>query len=526
MNPKWRVILRKLIYVVLAIPLIAVMYPISNPSTIRQEGDETGKTGSAGGKLARMRAEQGLTQASLGEVDPASETVRLASLGLSNVAVSQLWLRADELKKRENWDGLANVLDQIAKFQPNFESVWRFQAWNMSYNVSAEFDDYKDRYYWVKKGIRYLYRGMSFNRDSIRLIWDTGWFVSHKIGRSDERKQFRRMFRNDVDFHGELAERENFDNWLEGKKWFEKAQQKYLSGVSLKGMSPLTFNVDVAMAQINYSDNQNEDGVFGQASRQNWELAAAELYEPNSPLLNGRQSFGEMEIPSSYGFSVRMNDLEPFMSEHSKLREELYALSPQGVTQLTEEARSKLTAQEREMLDTPADQRKQELYYVYDQLENKMRLEPKLLAEKIAAIEPSKAFDARRLGARLAWLDERISAIGGYRAIVNYDFWRARCRMERTEDADNAHRLVYEGGRKMENADTIGAQKDYEEGILLWKKVLDEHASLIDDRRTGDEILGMIRQYRRILDQNEQPFPKPFPLQMIIDKHDVDQEFR
>ena len=517
MNQKWRVLFRKLVYVALAIPLIAMMYPLSNPATTRDPG----------GKLARIRSEQNLSQANLGEIDPASETVRLASLGLSNVAVSQLWLRAEEMKKHENWDALASILDQIAKFQPNFESVWRFQAWNMSYNVSAEFDDYKDRYYWVKKGIRYLYKGMTFNRDSIRLMWDTGWFVSHKIGRSDERKQFRRLFRHDVDFHGDVAETDSFDNWLEGKKWFEKAQLKYLGGVSLKGMSPLTFNVDVAMAQINYSDNQNEDGVFGQASRQNWELASAELYEENSALLgNNRQSFGEMEIPTSYGFSIRMNELEPFREERRQRYQELFDLRPETRNELTESVRSTLSEAQRALLDVPKYERKPENFYVYEELDRLFEFEPKAVAEAVIAKAPEHAVEARRLATRVAWLDERISALNSYRTIVNYDFWRARCRMERTEDADNAHRLVFDGTKKMESADTVGAQKDFEEGIVLWKKVLDAHPDLVDDRRTGDEILGMIRLYRRILDQNEQPFPKPFPLQMVIDKHDVNQEFK
>ena len=43
--------------------------------------------------------------------------------------------------------------------QPNFVSVWVFQGWNLSYNVSVEFDDYHDRYRWVIKGIDFLKRG-------------------------------------------------------------------------------------------------------------------------------------------------------------------------------------------------------------------------------------------------------------------------------------------------------------------------------------------------------------------------------
>ena len=72
---------------------------------------------------------------------------------------------------------------------------------NMSYNTSVEFDDYRERYRWVIKGIDYLIKGIEYNQTEPRLQWETGWTISQKIGRSDEHKYYRRLFKADDEFH-------------------------------------------------------------------------------------------------------------------------------------------------------------------------------------------------------------------------------------------------------------------------------------------------------------------------------------
>ena len=75
----------------------------------------------------RLRTEAQLSQADLGEIDPTSETMRLATLGLKNIAVTLLWDRANFYKKVEDWTNLSAVLEQMTKLQPNFYSVWDFR---------------------------------------------------------------------------------------------------------------------------------------------------------------------------------------------------------------------------------------------------------------------------------------------------------------------------------------------------------------------------------------------------------------
>ena len=165
-----------------------------------------------------------LSQADLGEIDPASETIKLATLGMRGVAANILWEKANDYKKEEDWTNLSATLEQITKLQPNFVNVWIYQAWNLSYNISVEFDDYRDRYRWVIRGIDFLKEGTQYNRDEPRLLLGLGWMIAQKIGKADEHMQFRQLFQEDDDFNGSrpVAQR---DNWLVGREWLLKAEQ-------------------------------------------------------------------------------------------------------------------------------------------------------------------------------------------------------------------------------------------------------------------------------------------------------------
>ena len=63
---------------------------------------------------------------------------------MRGVAANILWKKANDCKMKKDWTNLSATLKQITKVEPNFIGTWRFQAWNLSYNVSAAFDDYHD----------------------------------------------------------------------------------------------------------------------------------------------------------------------------------------------------------------------------------------------------------------------------------------------------------------------------------------------------------------------------------------------
>jgi hypothetical protein len=130
MNQRQRFI-RKIVYVCIIAALLLPLSWLSQPET----------TEAKGGRLAQMRSEYRLGQAQLGEIDPASETIKLATLGMRGVAANILWNKSHEYNKNEDWVNLAATLEQIARLQPNFVSVWIYQGWNLSYNISVQFDD-------------------------------------------------------------------------------------------------------------------------------------------------------------------------------------------------------------------------------------------------------------------------------------------------------------------------------------------------------------------------------------------------
>ena len=96
--------LRKIAYGVAIAILAVIMMWLSAPATTTREG----------GKLAQLRKEYGLAQANLGNVDPASETIKLVTLGARNIAVNVLWHESNKAKMKEDWTKLAAALEARA----------------------------------------------------------------------------------------------------------------------------------------------------------------------------------------------------------------------------------------------------------------------------------------------------------------------------------------------------------------------------------------------------------------------------
>ena len=90
--------------------------------------------------------------------------------------------------------------------------------------------------------------------------WETGWTIAQKIGRADEHKYYRRLFKADDEFHGSLPLALR-DNWLVGKQWFLDAIQLADSiGKGVGGKSPLIYLSDPPMSQMNYSEAIEKEG--------------------------------------------------------------------------------------------------------------------------------------------------------------------------------------------------------------------------------------------------------------------------
>jgi hypothetical protein len=479
--------------------IVALLLPLS---LLSQPADTEGP----GGVLARMRAARGLSQANLGEIDPTGETMRFATLGLKNVAVTLLWDRANHYKKVEDWANLSATLEQLTKLQPNFYSVWDFQAHNLSYNISVEFDDYRDRYAWVIKGIEFLRQGIGLNRFEPRLLGRMGWFIGHKIGKSDEKDEFRRLFVADDDFHERddpqrtVNER---DNWLVSRSKYLQGQQLADSGVPLK-TTALIFHSEPMMAGINYARALEGDGTFGTAARRAWELAGDEM-----------RRFAAREIPTSWNVPIRLGLEEAEEARADRIVAELESLLPGQFAALGAKKRASTPPEQLAALEVPPLERDAKQMELAAQAQDALKVTWKEVARESP---PETRERAWQLALEEVEARETAHIIDRYRDIVNFEFWRAACEAEVTEPALRAREATWTANREFAAARLQAAKQAYEEAFRAWREVFDASTILREDQITADDVAEIVNRYRRLLEQLDEPFPSPFVLDDILAK--------
>lgn len=483
---------------------------MSQPASVDADG-----TRSPGGKLAQLRDRNQLSQAALGEIDPTSETIKLATLGMRGVAVQLLWNSAHQYQKNEDWTSLSAVLEQITRLQPNFFSVWDFQAHNLSYNISVEFDDYRDRFFWVMKGIEFFKNGAKYNATDPRFLARIGWFYCNKIGRSDEHVQYRRLFRKLQEEKGE----KHTDNWLVGYDWYVEAQKLVESGkplrVYLEGQSaratkpgerapsPLLFHSEAPMALIYYAETLEDEGTFGEAAKAGWENAAHEW-----------EDYVKRDLQTSYGYTVRLVDLDDFRKQIDELQQQIEKLAPGEMAKLKGEKLAKLSKEERAALDKPAVDRTQEEANLANNAQEKISVTWQEVALRVPG---ERRAEARKLADDLADLKEKTNTIDTYRDIVNFYYWQARCEAEPTDACVAARELLYKAGKAYANGELFEARDLYEKSFAQWRKVLDHAPVLSDSTVMADDLVDEIDVYKKLLGKIGQKFPAKFALQDMID---------
>lgn len=497
---------RKVVYGVLVAVLLFPLSMLSAPATLD----------STGGVLARLRSENGLSQAGLGAVDPASETIKLATLGLRGLAVQFLWDRANHYKKVEDWTNLAASLEQLAKLQPNFVTFWKYQSWNLSYNVSVEFDDYHDRYYWVRRGIQFLEEGLGYNRDNPVLQWEHGWVLGQKIGRADEKTQYRRLFKADDEYHPVDRPPADRDNWLVSKKaYLASVRSVDERGKSLGKKSPAIFYSSAPKSQMNYAEAIGDEGLFDTAVAA-WKVAARDWRE-----------FGNVPIEHSTGKVLVFNDQGYLQKEVESLTAELKAIASGLEEAVVADGRARLTEQQKAAMAKSPDGRTDDEQTLALEAEDLLRVTPEKLAKKAAELAPAKAREAKQLAADLTEKGLLARYIGNYKQTTNYDYWALRCEFEQSRAAVAARSLVHRARRLFnEEADPVGAKKLYEQAFDRWAEVFAEFPDLKDpEGTTGDDVMVFVYEYKDVLEQLDEEIAEDFPLWDLIEAFDTDQKF-
>ncbi|MFV1965759.1 MAG: IRE (iron responsive element) [Pirellulaceae bacterium] len=507
---------RKVLYLCGIALLLFPLYMIGRPATSRSNDGAGDANARPGGTLARLRVRYDLSQAELGDIDPASESMKLATLGMRGVAANILWSKANEYKRTENWEALIATVNQMARLQPNFISVWEFQSHNLSYNISVEHDDYRFRYHWVKKGIEYLIKGVQYNRNSPRLFWTLGWYTGQKFGRADEHKQFRVLFRDDEDFHNQLKEYVNVDeargaygdpdNWLVSRLWYLRAYNLVdRQGAPLRGKSPHIFFADGPKSWMNYAAAIESEGILDEQAEYAWSKGGEEW-----------KAYGKRLVPTSWGVNIRLGDLGRLRAEVQKLRVELDELIPGGRNAVVEEKKAKLTDAQRAALA-------KNLTEIDDEAEYRLHWKAVELTavsdREVAQHAPTRLrAKANRLASDAMAADENAERVERYRSNVNYAYWATRCRVEQLPETVAARRHVFAAKDKYDKGELEAAEIEYNKAWDLWAKIVFQDNPELVQQLMADDLFEDVEQYVRMLGQLEKRLPADFKLMPLLEK--------
>lgn len=449
---------RKLIYLAGMLLMGGVILWLGAPgkTDAKDLGDE--------GVLSSMRREYKLGESTFGNVDPASSTMTLVLLGFRGIAADVLWVQADELKKRKNWNELERSVESIVLLQPHFRAVWQFQAWNLAFNVSAEFDDVKDRFFRVKQGIKFLDRGIKQNQDVPELYHDMGNLVGRKIARSDEQELFRKYFIHDPDeqfdkdgqpdqdddpsddWEDNSADPEinpdELENYLVARRWFEEANDVlYNKAFGVQHiMATEIFVTYPHKATMDYARTRAKDGQFDEITRAAWVKAYKGWTEEYGKLL----------------FSSPKGDV----TMEGSIRE---------LTEIMDRENAAMKA-----LGAPDDK----LYTLKDKIE---------------------------------WQQRR-------QEMVNYRFWKKHCEVEQLPEMISARKGLYDGRIAMEfDQNPVEAQRLMLPAMATFDRLLDENglvttAEGIDYIEDAIEAVIFFRQTCAGLQ-----LPPEYPLQRFFD---------
>ena len=481
---------RKIIYILAMVALLFPLFYLGKPPT------------KGSGKIAELRSRYSIGQADLGKLDPASESMKLATLGLRGIAATILWLQADHYKEEKFFDRFSATLNQIALLQPHMISVWQHQAHNLSYNVSPEFDDYRQRYEWVKKGIDYLVKGTKFNARKPILQYDLGQYLGAKMGKADEKLQYRELFRNDDEFHKYFVEQglnaksddalgpdRKPDNWLVGKQWFEQAYQLVAAGVPIKKSPHLLFSYG-PLWQMYHGEAIEDEGVLDERAKFVWEKASREWNE-----------FGNRELATTGYVPVTLRSLDiakknvqealnKFFEKTASVRDKVLASKREKVA-----AANPLKAQ---AFDKPdADRTNEERMWAS---EFQLAIEP-TYQELANELPRTEQIEALELATQLRAAEEYARSTGSLRDQVNYTYWETRALAEQQQMMVDARRLIFEANKLIDVADIKGAVEKYEEAFVRWDKVF-RYYPVIMTEDVGGDVLKAISRYKKLIDED------------------------
>ncbi|MFG0289360.1 MAG: IRE (iron responsive element) [Rhodopirellula sp. JB044] len=496
---------RKLTYLTILVVMLIPLYLLGQPA---------GGGGDGGGRLAQMRDEFDISESDLGEISPASETMKLASLGMRGVAASLLWKKSHEYRVMHEWDRLKASLNNIALLQPHFDKVWEFQAHNLAYNVSTEFDDYRQRYEMVREGTEFLTKGVKQNRKAPRLIWYTGWFYGSKLGLSDEKKQFRRLFSEDEVLHENLRKQgidvegpealgpaRKPDNWLIGRLWLNSGYDLVEAGIPIRRQTPINFYETGPKWRIKHAEAIEKEGVLNDQAQEAWQRASEDW-----------KGLGERSIPTTASFTIKMGQIDELHRRRAETIAEIRQLARPAYVNAQKAMLSTLDPVMRDALTTPAEERTKSQQSIADNYQGDTTPDLSVVARDA---EPSVRLRVMQLVDSVKDLDERIRKTDGHRKQINYAYWETLALAEQEERTVNARRLIFEAQEALSKEGELEkAIRLYEESFEQWAEIFDDYPILVIDD-SAEDLFDSIRDYMKATDSDE--IPEDFPLRTFVE---------
>jgi hypothetical protein len=368
----------------------------------------------------------------------------------------------------------------------------------LSYNVSTQFDNYKHRYDWVKKGMNYLVRGSKINKNRTEMPFELGWFFGNKFGVADEKIQYRDLYRNDTNFHEEIAKKTELDvttaegrgpdgkpdNWLTGRLWYERAYAMVDQGAR-PAKSTMMFYREGPQWLMKYSEAIQKDGFLDDAARFAWRSAGGDW-----------RKFGERSIVTTWGDTIYLTEVELANEEYRKATEAFIEFCGDTYQKMAEVREQSLTDEERAAVNLPLEERSMDQMIAAEQAMQKITLKPEDVARELPS---DKRVDGVQMAKNLNALNDKIKHIEIYRNQVNYAYWEQRCVAEQEEAALTARTNMFEADQLVDNGLLDEALEKYEVAFENWAVLFNEHpAMMIDD--AADEVANSVERYRRLLD--------------------------
>jgi hypothetical protein len=251
-----------------------------------------------------------------------------------------------------------------------------------------------------------------------------------------------------------------------------------------------------------------DEGTFGENAQRYWKNASKAWEE-----------YGQKLIPEPGSEELRLASLEKHQEMAKQLSKELDDIQPGLREKIRQNKYDALSEEQRNAYEKPAEKRNEKENALAYQAEAQLEVAYNEIVKQVPKEQKSKA---EKLAAEALRHENIAIDISRSRDTVNYAYWELRAKVEQERETTvKARELIYKGTQLYRReANLIGAKDKFQDGFLLWRKILDKYPALVEDGLTGDDLMDMIKVYREILHRMDEEFPKPFTLQDIIDKYD------